>query len=77
MFRSLVPVTIAGLAYVLQSLAQSTTSSAASVPTGVPIDGDYSGAYRPRVHFSPPKVSETLFPPFLAADNLRCVGIYE
>ncbi|WVO23391.1 uncharacterized protein IAS62_004743 [Cryptococcus decagattii] len=55
MFRSLVPITIAGLAYLLQSPAQSTTSSAASVPTGVPIEGDYSGPYRPRIHFSPPK----------------------
>lgn len=64
MFRSLLPITIAGLAYLLQSLAHSTTSSAASAPTGVPIDGDYSGPYRPRVHFSPPKVSDTLLFPF-------------
>lgn len=64
MFRSLPSITIAGLAYLLQSLAHSTTSSAASAPTGVPIDGDYSGPYRPRVHFSPPKVSDTLLFPF-------------
>jgi beta-fructofuranosidase len=32
----------------------STTSSSA-VPTGTPVAGDYGGALRPQVHFSPPK----------------------
>ncbi|WWC58194.1 uncharacterized protein I303_100730 [Kwoniella dejecticola CBS 10117] len=31
------------------------SSSAAPVPTGVPIQGDYTGPLRPRVHYSPPK----------------------
>ncbi|KAL8677965.1 MAG: hypothetical protein Q9186_005663 [Xanthomendoza sp. 1 TL-2023] len=37
--------------------AQSSTSSYVepSVPTGTPIPGDYSGALRPQVHYSPPK----------------------
>lgn len=26
-----------------------------NVPTGVPIAGDYSGALRPQIHFSPPQ----------------------
>ena len=37
--------------------AQSTTSvySEAGVPTGAPVAGDYTGALRPQIHFSPPK----------------------
>ena len=31
------------------------TYSESGVPTGVPIDGDYRGALRPQLHFSPPK----------------------
>jgi hypothetical protein len=27
------------------------------VPTGTPVQGDYSGELRPQVHFSPPAVS--------------------
>ena len=26
-----------------------------SVPTGTPIPGDYTGALRPQIHYSPPK----------------------
>ncbi|TDZ24473.1 Invertase 4 [Colletotrichum orbiculare MAFF 240422] len=38
------------------ALGQSTTSSEPiQVPTGTPIVGDYNGAYRPQVHFSPPQ----------------------
>ncbi|TDZ53103.1 Invertase 4 [Colletotrichum trifolii] len=38
------------------TLGQSTTSSEpVQVPTGTPIVGDYNGAYRPQVHFSPPQ----------------------
>jgi beta-fructofuranosidase len=31
------------------------TYSQSNVPTGVPIEGNYNGALRPQVHFSPPK----------------------
>jgi beta-fructofuranosidase len=31
------------------------TYSQSNVPTGVPIQGNYNGALRPQVHFSPPK----------------------
>ncbi len=36
--------------------AQSSTSPyvEAGVPTGTPIPGDYSGALRPQIHYSPP-----------------------
>ena len=27
-----------------------------NVPTGTPVQGNYTGQYRPQVHFSPPKV---------------------
>ncbi|KAH7166577.1 glycosyl hydrolase [Dactylonectria macrodidyma] len=37
------------------SSSASPTSSSVEVPTGTPIVGDYGGAYRPQVHFSPPK----------------------
>ena len=37
--------------------AQSSMSSfvESDVPTGIPVAGDYRGALRPQVHFSPPK----------------------
>lgn len=38
------------------SLASSTTSAFDSdVPTDAPIPGDYSGALRPQIHYSPPQ----------------------
>lgn len=33
----------------------SSTSSEPEVPTGTPINGDYTGQYRPQIHFSPPE----------------------
>lgn len=48
-FSLLAPAAFAALAQ-----AQSTTS-AVTVPTGTPVEGDYTGALRPQVHFSPPK----------------------
>nr|OQO31957.1 hypothetical protein B0A51_00298 [Rachicladosporium sp. CCFEE 5018] len=35
-------------------LAQTSTYFSPGVPTDIPIPGNYTGAYRPRVHFSPP-----------------------
>jgi beta-fructofuranosidase len=29
-------------------------TSESNVPTGTPVPGNYTGAYRPQVHFSPP-----------------------
>jgi len=52
------------LCFVALAAAQSTTNSSTStttsifnqdVPTGTPVPGDYAGALRPQVHFSPPK----------------------
>lgn len=34
------------------------TTTDQGVPVGMPISGNYSGLYRPQVHFSPPKVSQ-------------------
>lgn len=31
-----------------------TTAFNEGVPTGTPVPGDYSGALRPQIHFSPP-----------------------
>lgn len=31
------------------------TSTSIEVPTGTPVIGDYDGAYRPQVHYSPPQ----------------------
>lgn len=44
------------LAIASNAIAQSSTSLyvEAGVPTGVSISGDYSGALRPQVHYSPP-----------------------
>ena len=47
----------AATALVTGVLAQSSSSSYVepTVPTGTPIAGNYTGPYRPQIHFSPPK----------------------
>ena len=35
--------------------AQSSTYVESAVPTGTPIPGDYTGALRPQIHYSPPR----------------------
>ncbi|WVF65957.1 hypothetical protein IAT40_000695 [Kwoniella sp. CBS 6097] len=45
-------LSVAALAYLAGVSADSTP---AETPAGTPIEGDYNGALRPRVHFSPPK----------------------
>ena len=53
MYRSWLPVCLSVAA---QASAQtSSTSSTPEVPTGTPIPGDYTGQYRPQVHFSAPE----------------------
>ena len=44
------------LSFALDARAQSSTSSYVepAVPTGTPIQGDYNGALRPQIHYSPP-----------------------
>ena len=37
-----------------RGLAQTTTYFAPGIPSDRPLPGDYSGVYRPQVHFSPP-----------------------
>lgn len=48
---------LAGLALASSAHAQATPALyiEPTVPTGKPISGDYSGALRPQIHFSPPK----------------------
>lgn len=41
-------------AFLSNAFAQTSTFVNPGVPTDEPIPGDYTGAYRPRVHFSPP-----------------------
>lgn len=57
------------------SLPASATELPTTVPTGTVITGDYTGSYRPQVHYSPPKgfvsSSETDFLPALADRKLR------
>ncbi|OAL39970.1 hypothetical protein AYO20_00883 [Fonsecaea nubica] len=48
-------ISIACLALIASAYAQVSEYVEPSVPTGVPIPGNYSGALRPQVHFSPPK----------------------
>ncbi|KAL9610698.1 MAG: hypothetical protein Q9167_004613 [Letrouitia subvulpina] len=58
MVKKLITSIIAGFAIGPQgSKAQTSTSSYVQpmVPTGVPIQGDYTGALRPQVHYSPPR----------------------
>ncbi|ODN96238.1 hypothetical protein I350_08239 [Cryptococcus amylolentus CBS 6273] len=52
---SLIPIAVLGIAYALGGFAQSSTSASSPAPTGVAPEGDYSGSYRPRIHFSPPQ----------------------
>ena len=44
------------VSFVHNAQAQSSTSSYVepTVPTGTPIPGDYTGALRPQIHYSPP-----------------------
>ena len=54
MFRS---AAIAGLGLLIASVqAQNATSQYVdpAVPTGTPVSGDYTGALRPQIHYSPP-----------------------
>jgi beta-fructofuranosidase len=37
------------------SASPTSTYSQSDVPTGTPIPGNYGGAYRPQVHFTPPQ----------------------
>lgn len=40
---------------IVEAQSSTTTYVEPNVPTGVPIAGDYSGALRPQIHFSPPQ----------------------
>ena len=42
------------LAHYAQAQSSSSSSVEPTVPTGTPIPGDYSGALRPQIHYSPP-----------------------
>lgn len=49
---------VAGLCLLISLTGAQSSSSAyvdPSVPTGKPIPGDYTGALRPQIHYSPPK----------------------
>ncbi|KAL3419326.1 beta-fructofuranosidase [Phlyctema vagabunda] len=47
--------TSAALYALASAQGSATNSSQTVVPSGVPIQGDYTGALRPQIHFSPPK----------------------
>lgn len=47
-------VAVAGL-LLGHAIAQTSTFFSPGVPTDAPIPGNYTGPYRPRVHFSPPQ----------------------
>ncbi|KAL1942986.1 hypothetical protein VTO73DRAFT_4657 [Trametes versicolor] len=47
--------TVVGLVTALVGGAVAQDTTVPAVPTGTPIAGDYNGAYRPQVHFSPPQ----------------------
>ena len=72
-----------GLTIYDRVLAQSSEPSSMStyvetgVPTGTPIAGDYSGALRPQIHFSPPKVCNKMY--HLTGNGLMYsgLGVYE
>ncbi|KAL8642768.1 MAG: hypothetical protein Q9228_000559 [Teloschistes exilis] len=49
---------LAGLSLLLSFVRAQSSSSAyvePTVPTGTPIPGDYTGALRPQIHYSPPQ----------------------
>lgn len=51
------PCALFVLALISSGQAQSSTSSYVqpTVPTGTPVPGNYTGALRPQIHFSPPQ----------------------
>lgn len=57
MFSNLRALFVLALALISTGQAQSSTSAyvQAGVPTGKPIPGNYTGALRPQIHFSPPQ----------------------
>jgi hypothetical protein len=60
-FRQVVLIKMAFIYTLLASLLASVAAQGVStyvnpaVPTGIPIPGNYTGAWRPQVHFSPPQ----------------------
>ncbi|WVR03536.1 hypothetical protein IAU60_000528 [Kwoniella sp. DSM 27419] len=54
MTRVTLATAVAGLAYLLAS-STSNAQTFDNLPAGTEVEGDYTGALRPRVHFSPPK----------------------
>lgn len=66
--------------FALASTARAQTAASAyvepDVPTGKPIAGDYTGALRPQIHYSPPKgfmVSGTI--PMFSARGLGNINL--
>lgn len=47
-------IAVAALALRVQAQTASSTYVEPTVPTGSSIPGDYSGALRPQIHYSPP-----------------------
>lgn len=55
MISSLLFVAGFALTAIVQSQSSTTSYIQAGVPTGTPIAGNYTGALRPQIHYSPPK----------------------
>ena len=51
-FSSLIPLVY--LAHYARAQASTSSYVEPTVPTGIPILGDYTGALRPQIHYSPP-----------------------
>lgn len=47
-------VCLCALAYTVQGQNSPSSYVEPTVPTGTPIPGDYGGALRPQIHYSPP-----------------------
>ena len=54
MSPSLFLLALSAIASLAEAQSATSTYVETAVPTGTPIPGDYTGALRPQIHFSPP-----------------------
>lgn len=55
MFSALLLLAVSSIFSSTEAQNATETYVESAVPTGTPIPGDYTGALRPQIHFSPPK----------------------
>ena len=55
MLSSIILLALSAIVHSTEAQASTSAYVQSAVPTGTPIPGDYTGALRPQIHYSPPK----------------------